>query len=96
MQFIVKLIITVCIIVVCVQIGKRMPSLAGLIAAAHRPHCPGVDLVGKFEQARYPGEIYEGRHMGDCPEHSFLLHGNDLPWQEHVAVRSTIEATVNF
>ena len=32
MQFIVKLIISVCIIVLCTQIGIRLPKLAGLIA----------------------------------------------------------------
>ncbi|MCX6353346.1 MAG: DUF3147 family protein [Candidatus Aureabacteria bacterium] len=32
MQFAVKLIASVCIIIVCAQIGRKVPSLAGLIA----------------------------------------------------------------
>ena len=32
MQFIIKLSVTVVIIVICAEIGKRTPSLAGLIA----------------------------------------------------------------
>jgi len=32
MRFFIKLAISVCIIVICTQIGRKMPSLAGLIA----------------------------------------------------------------
>lgn len=32
MQFFIKLIISLCVIVFCTQIGRRFPSLAGLIA----------------------------------------------------------------
>jgi uncharacterized membrane protein (GlpM family) len=32
MQFAIKLLISVCIIVFCMQIGNRLPKLAGLIA----------------------------------------------------------------
>ncbi len=33
-RFFVKLLISVCIIIFCTQIGKKMPALAGLIATA--------------------------------------------------------------
>ena len=32
MRFVIKLLISVCVIVFCAQIGRKMPSLAGLIA----------------------------------------------------------------
>ncbi len=32
MRFVIKLVISLCIILVCTQIAKKMPSLAGLIA----------------------------------------------------------------
>ena len=32
MRFLIKLLISVCIIVFCTQIGRKLPSLAGLIA----------------------------------------------------------------
>lgn len=32
MRFIIKVLITVCVIVLCEQIGRKWPSLAGLIA----------------------------------------------------------------
>ncbi len=32
MQFVIKLAISVCIIIFCTQIGRKFPSLAGLIA----------------------------------------------------------------
>ena len=32
MQFLIKLLISVCVIVVCTQIGQKLPTLAGLIA----------------------------------------------------------------
>ncbi len=32
MQFVIKLVVSVCIIVICAQIGRKFPSLAGLIA----------------------------------------------------------------
>ena len=32
MRFFIKLAISVCVIVICTQIGRKMPSLAGLIA----------------------------------------------------------------
>jgi len=32
MRFVFKLLISVCIILLCTQIGRRLPSLAGLIA----------------------------------------------------------------
>ena len=32
MRFVIKLLISVCVIAVCAQIGRKLPSLAGLIA----------------------------------------------------------------
>jgi uncharacterized membrane protein (GlpM family) len=32
MRFVIKLLISVCIIAVCAQLGRKLPSLAGLIA----------------------------------------------------------------
>jgi uncharacterized membrane protein (GlpM family) len=32
MRFLIKLLISVCVIAVCAQIGRKLPSLAGLIA----------------------------------------------------------------
>ncbi|MHC4738476.1 MAG: DUF3147 family protein [Planctomycetota bacterium] len=32
MRFVIKILISVCIIVFCTQIGRRLPTLAGLIA----------------------------------------------------------------
>jgi len=32
MRFVIKLLISVCIIVFCTQVGRKMPSLAGLVA----------------------------------------------------------------
>jgi len=32
MRFVIKLLLSVCIIVFCTQIGRKLPSLAGLIA----------------------------------------------------------------
>jgi len=32
MRFVIKLLISVCIIVLCTQIGRKLPTLAGLIA----------------------------------------------------------------
>ncbi len=32
MRFLVKLLISVCVIILCTQIGRRQPALAGLIA----------------------------------------------------------------
>lgn len=32
MRFLIKLLISVCIIVFCAQIGRKLPSLAGLVA----------------------------------------------------------------
>ena len=32
MRFVIKLLISVCVIAICAQIGRKLPSLAGLIA----------------------------------------------------------------
>ena len=32
MRFVIKLLISVCVIAVCAQIGRKLPSLAGLVA----------------------------------------------------------------
>lgn len=32
MRFVIKLLISVCVIIFCAQIGRKMPTLAGLIA----------------------------------------------------------------
>ena len=32
MRFVIKLLISVCVIVLCTQIGRKLPTLAGLIA----------------------------------------------------------------
>ncbi len=32
MRFVIKLLISVCVIAVCAQVGRKLPSLAGLIA----------------------------------------------------------------
>ena len=32
MRFLIKLLISVCVIAVCAQVGRKLPSLAGLIA----------------------------------------------------------------
>ena len=32
MRFVIKLLISICVIVFCTQIGRRLPTLAGLIA----------------------------------------------------------------
>jgi uncharacterized membrane protein (GlpM family) len=32
MRFVIKLLISVCVIAICAQVGRKLPSLAGLIA----------------------------------------------------------------
>ncbi len=32
MRFLIKLLVSICIIVLCTQIGRKLPTLAGLIA----------------------------------------------------------------
>ena len=32
MRFVIKLLVSICVIVLCTQIGRRLPTLAGLIA----------------------------------------------------------------
>jgi len=75
MQFIVRLLISVCVIVVCTQAGRKAPTLAGLIAVM--PLASLIVLVWLY--ADNPGdfglmtEYTKGAVLGIIPTVLFFL-----------------------
>jgi uncharacterized membrane protein (GlpM family) len=75
MQFLIKLSISVAIIVVCTQIGKKVPSLAGLIATM--PLTGLIVLVWLYSENRGDHQIMvlytRGALWGIVPSILFFL-----------------------
>lgn len=75
MRFVIKLLISVCVIAVCAQIGRKLPSMAGLIAVM--PLTGVVVLVWLYVDN--PGDFelmvdYTRGHCGGfCRAFCFLL-----------------------
>ncbi|MFB0524594.1 MAG: DUF3147 family protein, partial [Phycisphaerae bacterium] len=75
MRFLIKLLISVCVIVLCTQIGRKQPTLAGLIAVM--PLTGLIVLVWLYVDN--PGnftlmtDYSKGALWGICPSVLFFL-----------------------
>ena len=75
MRFVIKLLISVCVIVVCTQIGRKLPNLAGLIAVM--PLTGLIVLVWLYmdnpNNFRLMTDYCEGALWGIIPSALFFL-----------------------
>ena len=66
MRFVIKLLITMAIIIFCSQIGRKMPTLAGLIATA--PITSLIVLLWLYSDRR------SEEHTSELQSHSFISY----------------------